>query len=83
MKTLAVILLLGSASYLVDRQSWITEQQGDSTIIRKMSGTTWTQMYEYDLHGRLLHYSYNDSQFRNHMVNYDPETGEEIGHVVY
>lgn len=83
MKTLVAILLFGAASYLIDRQSWITEHQGDSTIIRKMSGSTWTQMYEYDSQGRLLHYSYNDSQYRNHMISYDPETGEETGHTEY
>lgn len=78
MKTLLLFFVVAAGVYVADEMSWATEQIGDVTIRKKMSGPAWTQMYEYDGQGRLRSYSWSDSQFRNHTIIYDPETGREI-----
>lgn len=82
------VILVGSFSaiaggiYVVDRMSWVEEHLGHVIQVKKMSGTSWTQLYEYDLDRRLLVYKYCDSQCRNHTIRYDPDTGHQRDHTV-
>lgn len=75
-----VVSLISGGIYLADSMSWVREDLGHVVQVRKMSGSTWTQLYEYDKYGRLLVYKYSDSNARNHTISYDSETGEETDH---
>ncbi len=79
---LGVLITLSGGVYLVDRMSWVREDLGHVIQVRKISGSSWSQLYEYDRAGRLLCYKYCDSQARNHTFSYDPDTGEETEHRV-
>lgn len=76
---LGLLVTVAGGLYIADQLSWQTEVIGDRIIKKKMSGKTWTEMYEFDLDKRLLFYTYSDSEFQNHTISYDSETGEVTG----
>lgn len=71
---------IASGIYFLDRMCWVEEHLGHVIQVKRMSGESWTQLYEYDLDRRLLVYKYSDSEHRNHVIRYDPESGQQLEH---